>query len=64
MLIISGGGILPVPARTNHNRKNPATGYDHRITASIFLPFPEFSCQKSTESGTGIISLGQIDAHD
>jgi len=38
-LIISGGGILPVPARINHNSKNPATGYNHCITASTFLPF-------------------------
>jgi hypothetical protein len=38
-VIISGGGILPVPARTDHNRENPAIGYDYRITASTFLPF-------------------------
>jgi hypothetical protein len=25
--------------RTDHNRGNPATEYDHRITASTFLPF-------------------------
>jgi len=36
--IISGGGILPVPARTYHNHKNPAIGYGHRITAFTFLP--------------------------
>jgi hypothetical protein len=28
-VIISAGGILSVPARTDHNRKNTATGYDH-----------------------------------
>ncbi len=38
-MIISGGGILLVPAITNHNRKNPATGSDHRIIASTVLPF-------------------------
>jgi hypothetical protein len=38
-VIMSGGGILPVPARTDHNCDNPATGYDQRITASTFLQF-------------------------
>jgi hypothetical protein len=38
-VIISDGGILPIPDRTNHNPKNPATGYDHRIAASTFLLF-------------------------
>jgi len=38
-VIISGGGILVIPARTNHNRENPAAEYDHRISAFTFLPF-------------------------
>jgi hypothetical protein len=38
-VIISYGGILAVPARTNHTCENPATGYEHRITASTFLTF-------------------------
>jgi hypothetical protein len=38
-VIISDAGILAVPARTDHNQENSDTGYDHRITASTFLPF-------------------------
>ncbi len=38
-MIISGDRILSVPVRTDHNRENPATGYDHCITAATFLPF-------------------------
>jgi hypothetical protein len=38
-VIISSDRILPVPARTKHNRNNSANGYDHCIPASTFLPF-------------------------
>ncbi len=36
-VIIFGGGILPVPVRINHNRKNPTTGYDHRCQSVMSL---------------------------
>ncbi len=36
---ISGGGNLAVMVGSYWNRGNPITGYDHRITASTFLPF-------------------------
>ncbi len=41
-MIIFGGGILKVMVGSGWNWKNPATGYDHRITASTFLPFSGF----------------------
>jgi hypothetical protein len=40
-VIISDGGILAVPAKTNHNRENSATGYDHRIPDSAFQSLSE-----------------------
>ncbi len=39
MVIISGGGILKVMIGSGWNWEKPATVYDHRITASTFLPF-------------------------
>jgi hypothetical protein len=33
-----GGGILSIIAGSGWNWESPATEYDHRITASIFLP--------------------------
>jgi hypothetical protein len=33
------GGILAVMVSSGWGRQNPATGYDHCITASTFLPF-------------------------
>jgi hypothetical protein len=39
MVIISDGGFLVLPDRTDHNHENSVTGYDHRIPASTFLPF-------------------------
>ncbi len=39
----SVGKIFPVPTRTNLNRKNPVTGYGHRITVSTLLPYPGVS---------------------
>jgi hypothetical protein len=47
-VIVYGSGILSVPARTDHNRENPAIGYDHRITASTFLPFSGVFPPKTT----------------
>jgi hypothetical protein len=38
-MIISGGGILAIPAKIGHTRENPAIGYDHRVTGSTFQPF-------------------------
>ncbi len=36
-VIISGDRILPVQARTEHNRENPAIGYNRHMTATIVL---------------------------
>jgi hypothetical protein len=38
-VIIFGGGILKVMVGSGWNWEKPATGYDHRIIASTFLPF-------------------------
>jgi hypothetical protein len=37
-VITSGGGILAIVVGYDWSQENPATGYDHRITASTFLP--------------------------
>jgi hypothetical protein len=41
-VIISSSGILAVMVDSDWNRENPATEYDHRITAFTFQTFPEF----------------------
>ncbi len=38
-VIISGGEILVIMFGFDWNPENPATRYDHHITASTFLPF-------------------------
>jgi hypothetical protein len=50
MVIISGGGILAVMVGSGWKRENPATGYDHRITASTFVPFSGVSLTDPTRT--------------
>ncbi len=40
-VIMTSGGILAVMVVSGQSRENPASGYDHRIAASTFLPFSE-----------------------
>ncbi len=47
IITISSGGILPVLAINDYNRDNPAND-DHRILASIFLPFSEVFPSETT----------------
>jgi hypothetical protein len=42
-VIIFGSGILAVMVGSDRNREKSATGYDHRITASIFWSFSDGS---------------------
>jgi hypothetical protein len=51
-VIISGGGILKFMVGSGWNWENPATEYNHRITASTLLPFsgvfqPDLVCTLS-----------------
>jgi hypothetical protein len=46
--IISGDEILSIPARTNHNRENPITGYDYHFPTGNG-DFSVGSCRKFKE---------------
>jgi hypothetical protein len=59
-VIIFGGGILPAPARTYNNRKNPAAGYVHQTPACIIssetTTFPQVSGENSRNWGPESLS--------